>query len=106
MGQRAGQGWIIGAEGASITGYSDPATLAAQGFLPNQIAAQQLLLTANHAVVSISGAGLPPDNPSNHAYTASYEVYGATGSHDINAAAVEYIDLGNFTITYRNYTGP
>ena len=106
VGQRAGQGWIIGAEGASITGYSDPATLAAQGFLPNQIAAQQLLLTANHAVVSISGAGLPPDNPSNHAYTASYEVYGATGSHDINAAAVEYIDLGNFTITYRNYTGP
>jgi hypothetical protein len=102
VGNAADQAWIIGSEGAVIQGYSDDATLAAQGFLPDQIPAQRLLLTANHAVVSISGAGLPPDNPGNHTYTVSYVVYGETGSQDINAADVEYIDLGTFSITYGN----
>ena len=100
------QAWIIGSEGAVIQGYSDDATLAAQGFLPDQIPAQRLLLTANHAVVSLTGAGLPEDSPGNHVYTVSYVIYGETGSQDINAAAVEFIDLGVMTITYRNYTGP
>jgi hypothetical protein len=96
------QAWIIGSEGAIIQGYSDDATLAAQGFPSDQIPAERLRLTANHAVVSLSGAGLPPDNPGNHIYTVSYQVYGQTGSQDINASDVEFIDLGNFTITYRN----
>jgi len=105
VGTQPKQAWIIGSEGAIIQGYSDAATLAAQGFLPDQIAAQQLHLTANHAVVSLSGAGQTPDNPGNHVYTATYEVYGETGSQDIVAADVEFIDLGNMTLTYRNYTG-
>ena len=100
-----GQGWIIGAEGAVINGYSDNATLAAQGYPPDQYTAQRLLLTANHAVVSISGSGTPPDNPGNHDYTVTYIIYGNTGSQDIPAAQVEYITLGTFTITYRSATG-
>jgi len=106
VGSGPNQGWIIGSEGAIIQGYSDDATLASQGFLPDQIPAERLRLTANHAVVSLTGAGLPEDNPGNHVYTVSYVVYGETGSQDINAASVEFIDLGDFTITYRNYTGP
>jgi hypothetical protein len=99
------QGWIIGAEGASITGYSDSATLIAQGYTtPAQIAAQQLVLTANHVVISLSSAGTPPDIPTNHAYTCTYIIRGDTGSHDITAAAVEYITQGDFTITYRTAT--
>ena len=104
VGSGPAQSWIIGAEGAIIQGYSDDATLAAQGFLPDQIPAERLALTANHAVVSLSGAGLPPDDPSNHVYTVSYVIRGQTGSQDIVAAAVEFIDLGNFTITYRAAT--
>jgi hypothetical protein len=53
-------------------------------------------------VVALSGSGSPPDNPGNHVYTVTYIVRGQTGSHDITAAAVEYIDLGVFNITLRN----
>jgi hypothetical protein len=97
----ANQGWIIGSEGASILGYSDDATLIAQGFTtPAAILAQRLLLTANHVVVSLSNAGSPADVPTNHVYTVTYIVSGQTGAHDITAAQVEYITLGNFNITY------
>jgi hypothetical protein len=102
----ADQGWIIGSEGASIVGYSDPATLTTQGFTtPSAIAAQQVVLTANHVVVSLSEASIPPDNPGNHVYTVTYIVRGQTGSNDITASDVEYIDLGIFNITLRNATG-
>ena len=95
------QGWIIGSGGASITGYSDDATLIAQGFTTAAaILAQRILLTANHVVVSLSGAATPPDVPANHVYTVTYIVSGQTGAHDITAAQVEYITLGNFNITY------
>jgi hypothetical protein len=101
-GSGALQAWIIGSEGAIIQGYSDDATLAAQGFLPDQIPGERLKLTANHALVALSAAGTTPDNPGNHSYTVSYVVYGETGSQDITAASVEYIDLGGLVITYGN----
>lgn len=101
VGSNPNQAWIIGSQGAVIIGYSDDATLAAAGFLPDQYVAERLRRTANHVLVALSGAGVPPDDPSNHAYAASYIVEGDHGSHDIVAADVEFIDLGNFTITYR-----
>ena len=100
VGSNPAQSWIIGAEGASINGYSDYATLTAQGVPADRLAATQLELTANHVLVSLSGAGMPPDSPANHSYAATYVVYGNTGSQDIPAAQVEYLTLGNFTITY------
>lgn len=105
VGSASGQAWIIGAEGAVINGYSDDATLISQGVPTDQLAAKRLSLTANHVLISISAAGIPPDNPANHAYSVSYVIFGDTGSHDIPAAQVEYITLGNFTITYRSATG-
>jgi hypothetical protein len=105
VGQAAGQAWIIGSEGAVINGYSDNTTLQNQGYPADQWAAVRLSLTANHVLISLSAAGIPPDNPSNHTYSVSYVIYGDSGSHDIPAAQVEYITLGNFTITYRSATG-
>lgn len=105
VGQAAGQAWVIGAEGAIINGYSDNTTLQNQGFPADQWAAVRLSLTANHVLISLSAAGVPPDNPANHAYSVSYVIFGDSGSHDIPAAQVEYITLGNFTITYRSATG-
>ncbi len=105
VGQAAGQAFIIGSEGAIINGYSDDATLTSHGVPADQLAATRLKLTANHIVVSLSGAGTPPDNPGNHDYTVSYIIFGNTGSQDIPAAQVEYITLGDFTITYRSATG-
>lgn len=105
VGQKANQAFIIGSSGAIITGYSDDAALIAAGFTtPDAILAERLRRTANHVLISLSGAGVPPDVPENHAYAASYVVRGDRGPHDITASSVEFIDLGNLTLTFRAAT--
>ena len=95
------QAFIIGAGGAVIQGYTDTATLIAEGFItPSTQQAELLRRTANHIVISLSGSENPIDLPTDHNYTVSYVVRGDSGSHDIEAADVEFVELGNFTITY------
>lgn len=102
VGAGAGQGYIIGSGGAVITGFSDDATLTAQGFTDAEdIVAERLRLTANHVVVSLSGAGSPVDNPDQHRYAVSYVIRGDFGPHDIVPTQVEFIDLGEFTLTIK-----
>jgi len=96
------QAFIIGAAGAVIPGYSDPTTLISEGFVtPADQQAELLRRTANHVVISISGSGSPIDIPTNHIYAVSYIVRGDSGSKDISSSGVEFIELGNFTITFR-----
>jgi len=107
VGQVQGQAYIIGAGGASLDGYSDDTTLIAAGFTTaDAIATERLRLTSNHVLLSLSGAGLPPDDPGNHIYAVSYVVRNDVGPHDIPAALVEFLDLGNFTLTIRESTTP
>jgi hypothetical protein len=95
------QAFIIGSEGAVINGYTDLATLIAAGFsTPMTQQAELLRRTANHVVISIAGYIITPDLPTNHNYTVSYVIRGDTGSHDIPATSVEFVTLGNFTVTY------
>lgn len=103
VGLIANGAFIIGSGGAIINGFSDDATLIAAGFTTAaQITTERLRRTANHVVVSLlASAG---DTPSTHAYACSYIIRGDKGSHDITAAQVEFIDLGDFTITYRAAT--
>lgn len=102
VGQSVNQAFIIGADGAIIAGFSDDATLIADGFTdPEDILAERLDRTANKVLVSLSGAGVPPDAPENHKYAVSYIVRNDKGPHDITAAQVEFIDLGDFTLTFR-----
>src|SRR6185436_6322132 len=96
----ANQAYIIGSDGAVIAGYSDDATLIGEGFLVDQLEGERLRRTANHVTLSLSGAGIPQDDPANHTYQVSYVVRG----DDIVATEVEFIDLGSFTITYREAT--
>jgi len=98
------QAYIIGSGGAVIMGYSDDATLAAEGFLPSEYEAERLRRTANHIVLSLLGSGTPPDNPEDHVYAVSYVIRGQTGANDITVASMEVLNLGVFTITYRAYT--
>lgn len=96
------QAFIIGSGGAVITGFTDTATLVADGFTTTEAQQTELLRrTANHVVISLSGADTPPDEPTNHTYAVSYVVRGDKGSKDITSSGVEFIDLGNFTITFR-----
>jgi hypothetical protein len=105
VGGASNQAFIIGATGADITGYSDDATLTAAGFLTvDARTTERLRRTANHVVVSLLGASLPTDDPGKHTYSASYVIRGDKNAHDIFTTQVEYIDLGAFTITYREAT--
>lgn len=107
VGQYPNQAYIIGYNGATITGYSDNATLISEGFTTAEaLEAEYLRRTANHVLLSLSGAGLPPDVPSNHVYSVSYVVRNDKGPHDIAAAQVEFLDMGNFTLTVRESTTP
>lgn len=92
------QAFIIGSTGATISGYTDSATLAAEGFTDPQDQEVELLRrTANHVVVSLPST----DDPTNHSYAVSYVVRGDSGAKDIDASGVEFLELGNFTVTYR-----
>jgi len=107
VGQFQNQAYIIGEDGHVITGFSDDATLIAAGFTTAEaIEAERLRRTANHVLLSLSGAGVPPDDPTHHIYAVSYIVRNDVGPHDITAAQVEFLDLGNFTLTIRTSTTP
>jgi Baseplate J-like protein len=101
VGQHVKGAYIIGATGVVIAGYSDDATITAETGLtdPDDIEAERLRRTANHVVVSLEG---PTDEPSDHAYGISYTITGDRGPHDIQASEVEFIDLGELTLTFRS----
>lgn len=103
IGQFPNQGFIIGAGGAVVTGYSDDATLIADGFTdPDDIEVERLRRTANHVVVSLpSAAG---KEPTDYSYAVSYVIRGDRGPHDLTASQVEFIDLGSLTLTIREAT--
>lgn len=97
------QAYIIGSTGALIQGYTDAATLASEGFTdPDDQLTELIRRTANHVVVSMSAGGTPPDSPENYDYACSYIVRGDVGAKDITAAGVEFLSLGNFTLTFRD----
>jgi hypothetical protein len=103
VGQYENGAYIIGATGAVISGYSDDATIISETGLtdPDDIEAERLRRTANHVVTSLSGADVPPDDPENHDYAASYVIQGDTGPHDLQASEVEFLDLGALVLTFR-----
>jgi len=104
VGTAIGLAWIIGSEGAIITGYSDDATLVPQYVTPTAVAAARLALTANHVVISLNNGITPPDNPLNHTYSATYIVANDKSVQDINTSTVEYLTPGQLTFTYRAST--
>jgi hypothetical protein len=96
--------YIIGAGGASITGYSDDATITSETGLtdPDDIEAERLERTANHVIVSLATGGTSADEPTNHDYAASYVIYDDRGPHDLQSSEVESLDLGELTLTFRS----
>ena len=95
------QAYIVGSNGYAlvIPGYTDAGTLTAEGFITSAEQTQEALArTANRAFLSIPD--LPADDPSKHAYAASYVIRGDSGAHDVFSAGVEFIELGNLSIFY------
>lgn len=97
----AGRGYIIGNQGAVLLGYSDDATLAAEGFdTAEEREAERIRRTANRALISVS----PTDIPADQAWTVTYVVEGDEGVGDLEASEVEFLSLGNLTITFTTLT--
>jgi len=97
LGVAAGRAFIIGSGGWVIPGYSDDATLGAEGFnTPAKKVAQRKLLTANRIIVSfVSG-----DGPVNYDYSVTYIVGQDIGVKGLEAGPTEAFLPGSFEFTY------
>lgn len=93
----AGRAAIVGSEGVSILGYSDDATLAADGYsTPTARAARRADLTGNRIIVSTS----VDESPTLFHYTVTYIVGQDSGAKNVDPGEAEYITVGpavNFT---------
>lgn len=97
LGTSSRRAYIIGTEGRAIAGYSDDATLIAQGYVTDAaIADRRLALTANRVLVSCPIGESPVDGE----YAAIYIVGVDAGARDIDPGAAQYVTLGALTVTY------
>lgn len=97
LGISAGRAFIIGNNGWVIPGYSDDATLEAEGYTTSsEKEAERKALTANRVVVSfVSG-----DIPVNYDYTVTYIVGEDSGVKSLEASESEAFIPGIFEFTY------
>jgi hypothetical protein len=97
LGTMPGAAYIVGSDGVVIEGYSDDATLQAQGYVTDKaITQQRKALTANRVLVSVA----PGDAPTEHLYAATYVVGEDAGARNIEPGGAEYCSQGFITITY------
>ena len=97
LGSGIGLAYIIGGDGKVIDGYSDDATLEAQGYATEAAKqARRIEITANRILVSLA----PGDSPTSHEYAATYIVGTDAGAKNIDPGAAEYCEEGNFIFTY------
>jgi|APSaa5957512535_1039671.scaffolds.fasta_scaffold02822_13 hypothetical protein len=98
LGSQSGLAYIIGSNGRSINGFSDDATLEAEGFTTETAKqAQRVNLTANRVLVSLA----PGDSPTEHSYATTYVVGLDSGAKNIDPGAAEYCKASDsVTFTY------
>jgi len=89
--------YILGNAGRSIEGYSDDATLNAQGYITAaSITQRRRELTANRVLVSLS----PGAAPTEHSYALTYVVGEGSGARNVDPGGAEYGSEGSFVFTY------
>lgn len=88
---------FLGVAGRSIPGFSDDATLTAQGFnTPAAREARRRELTGNRVAVSLT----PPATPEQFAFSVTYQAEGDAGSRDLAPNTLTYLTLGSLALTY------
>jgi len=94
------QTYIIGLDGAVISGYSDDTTLTNEGFVTSiSRDVERKNRTANRVVLSLNT--IPEDDlPSDHLYSCSFIVSGNEGTGDLISNPLESITVGEFNIIY------
>jgi hypothetical protein len=97
LGNGFGRSYIIGGSGLDIPGYSDDATLTAQGYVTAaEREARRVAITQNRVLVSLKVG----DAPSNYTYWATYTTTASQGEVDIVTSDAEYVVPGTWTFTY------
>jgi hypothetical protein len=90
------QAQIIGATGAVLEGYTDDATLLAQGYDATEIPVIRAGLTGNRVLVSLPNG----DSPTSYRFHASYVVADEDRETDINFWFAEYPVVGTLSFTF------
>lgn len=88
---------IVGDDGLIIPGYSDDATLNAEGFDSDEYESERKRRTANRLFLSVDEQA----TPSQQEWSATYRVYGEQGSSDVDVSDVSFVELGDLVLTYR-----
>lgn len=97
LGSAPGLAYIIGSGGKVISGYSDDATLEAEGYVTDAAKkSRRVEITANRILVSTNTGG----SPTTHMYAVTYVVGADNGAKNIDPGAAEYCIEGSFTFTY------
>ena len=96
LGVAPNQTFIIGSEGRSIPGFSDDATLIAQGYVTASARqAQRLALSANRILVSLELG----DSPTSHSYASTYVVGVDSGAKNVDPAGASFVSAGSLVFT-------
>lgn len=94
---RSDQAFIIGREGLVIPGFSDDATLMAEGFnTPDRIQRERRNRTANRIMVSLTFG----ESPSASQYSVTYITTDDTGSKEIEPGPAEFLTVGDLQFVY------
>jgi hypothetical protein len=92
-----GFAYIIGSEGLVIPGYSDDATLIAEGYAnPTMRVQRRVEITRNRVLVSLSLG----ESPTTSIFSATYQVGVETGAKNINPGPTEFLTLGVVEFVY------
>mgnify|MGYP003636075993 CR=1 FL=1 len=96
LGLGVGRAYIIGDGGLSIQGLSDDATLASEGYSPNEYRSIREARTSNKVMVSL------PKNttPIKSSWAVTYYVGYDKGVKNIDPIDAEYLVVGDISLTY------
>ena len=102
---QAGRAFIIGSDGLVIPGFSDDTTLkTAHPFATDaEILAKRKEITSGCILLTMKSetpVGETPDDPTKHAYTATYITKGDIGVKNIVPSKIQHLVLGTVDLDY------
>jgi hypothetical protein len=97
LGLSSGRAYLLGSVGRSIPGFSDDATLIAQGFVTSgAIEQRRRELTADRILTSLPVGLAPPA----YRWAVTYVTTQGSGAQNVEPGAAQFVSAGDFLFTY------
>ena len=97
LGVEPGRAYILGSAGRAIAGFSDDATLEAEGYVTDASKeARRREITANRVLVSLAVG----TSPTQYTYAVTYVVSGDEGAKNVDPGGAQYVAGGDLLFTY------